>query len=232
GKMTLKQVLAELKNMGTAQNVKVYKRHGAGDNLYGVSFANLGTLKKKIKVDHELALQLWDTGNADAQTLAMMIVDPEQLTASQINQWVAGINYYVLSDMLSGVVARTPFAQKKIEQWMAAKTEFMCATGYSGLASALKDNLADITDADCKRYLRTIVKDIHKAPNRARHAMNGAVIAIGVFRPHLAAEAIAAAKQIGQVAVDHGETNCRTPDAVPYIQKALKRKPRRARVKC
>ncbi len=230
--MTLKQAIAELKKMGTPQNVKIYKRHGAGDNLYGVSFAKLGSLKKKIRVDHELALQLWDTGNTDAQTLATMIVDPQQLTASQINRWVAGINYHLLSDMVSGVVTRTPFAKKKIEQLMTSKQEFVCATGYSGLASALKDNLADITDDDCKRYLKTIVKEIHKAPNRARHSMNGAVIAIGVFRRHLAEEAIAAAGTIGTVEVDHGETNCKTPDAVPYIQKALKRKPRRTHVKC
>ncbi|GAB4322344.1 MAG: DNA alkylation repair protein [Candidatus Zixiibacteriota bacterium] len=230
--MTLNEVMAELKRMGTAQNVKIYKRHGAGDNLFGVSFANLGTLKKKLKVNHELALQLWDTGNTDAQTLATMIVDPAQMSATLIDRWVSGINYYLLSDLVSSVAARTPFAKKKIEQWMASKKEYIRATGYSGLASALKDGCEDIGDADCRRYLKKIVSEIHKSPNRARHAMNGALIAIGIYRPQLTEEALAAAAKIGPVEVDHGETSCKTPAAAPYIEKALKRKPRRPRVKC
>jgi hypothetical protein len=37
-------------------------------------------------------------------------------------------------------------------------------------------------------------------------------------------QAIAAAKQIGKVEVDHGRTSCKTPDAVAYINKAVQRK--------
>jgi hypothetical protein len=61
-------------------------------------------------------------------------------------------------------------------------------------------------------------------PNRARYAVNTVVIAIGVYRPSLTRAALAAAKRIGKVEVDHGETSCMTPDAVPYIEKALQRK--------
>ena len=57
-------------------------------------------------------------------------------------------------------------------------------------------------------------------------------MAIGIFRSHLSGQAIAVAESIGPVEVDHGETSCQTPAAATYIQKALKRKPRRARVKC
>ena len=46
--MKYQEVMHKLKSMGTTQKVKVYKRHGSGDNLYGVSFANLRKLKKRI----------------------------------------------------------------------------------------------------------------------------------------------------------------------------------------
>ena len=49
--MNYTETMAELKKTGTAQNIKIYKRHGAVGNMFGVSFANLGKLKKKIKVD-------------------------------------------------------------------------------------------------------------------------------------------------------------------------------------
>jgi hypothetical protein len=40
-------------------------------------------------------------------------------------------------------------------------------------------------------------------------------------------EAIAAARRIGKVEVDHGDTDCKTPDAVEYILKveARRKKP-------
>jgi hypothetical protein len=98
------------------------------------------------------------------------------------------------------------------------------------LACARRDGRDDISDADCRAILKTIEKEIHDSPNRARHAMNSALIAIGIYRPALTQEAIAAARRIGKVEVDHGETSCVTPDAVPYIQKTLQQKSSSCRV--
>jgi len=220
--MTYTEAMAELKKLGTAQNIKIYKRHGAGDNLFGVSFANLNKLQKKIKVDHQLALQLWESGNCDARTLATMIADPKQITSAQVDKWIANLSHYMLIDLLAGLIAKTYFAKEKMEEWMKSPKEFVRQCGYSILGGLLK-NGAGISETDCQGYLKTIEKEIHSSPNRARHSMNGAVIGIGVFKPALTAEAFATAKKIGKVEVDHGETGCKTPDAIDYIQKVLKR---------
>jgi hypothetical protein len=53
--------------------------------------------------------------------------------------------------------------------------------------------------------------------------MNSALIAIGVYRESLRDAAIQAARRIGIVEVDHGETDCKTPDAENYIRKAVER---------
>jgi hypothetical protein len=44
-----------------------------------------------------------------------------------------------------------------------------------------------------------------------------------VWRPKVRKDAIAAATRIGTVNVDHGETSCKTPEAVSYIKKAAAR---------
>ena len=90
--------------------------------------------------------------------------------------------------------------------------------------SFMKDDADSVSDADAEQVLATIEKQIHRSPNWARYAMNGALISIGVFKPTLRKKAIEAAQRIGKVEIDHGETNCKTPDAVPYIEKASKRK--------
>jgi hypothetical protein len=59
-----------------------------------------------------------------------------------------------------------------------------------------------------------------------RHAMNGALIAMGMRNPQLQKKAILGARKMGKVKVDHGETSCQTPEAEAYIPKAAQRRKR------
>lgn len=63
--MNVEDILAILKTLGKPQTAAIYKRHGSGDNVYGVLTSEITKIEKKIKVDHALATELWDTGNAD-----------------------------------------------------------------------------------------------------------------------------------------------------------------------
>jgi hypothetical protein len=85
-----------------------------------------------------------------------------------------------------------------------------------------------LEEALFERYLETIETDIHQAKNRTRHAMNSALIAIGLRSTGLRNKALAAAARIGKVEVDHGETGCTTPDAAAYIRKGSARPARKA----
>ena len=49
--------------------------------------------------------------------------------------------------------------------------------------------------------------------------MNMAVIVIGGRNAALRKSALATAKRIGKVEIDHGDTACQTPDAGAYIEK-------------
>lgn len=223
--MELQEAMDTLEEMGTEQNVKVYRRHGARDPLFGVSFANLKKLKKTIKVDHALAVELWQTGNTDARTLALMIADPQQLSASAADAWLKDISYSLLADMLAGLVVHAPFAAAKLKKWTKSRKEYVRQCGYCLLGTMLKADPDQLSDELCQDYLDTIEAQIHDSPNRARHTMNMAITAIGIYRPLLRDSAIAAARRIGKVHVDHGETSCKTPDAEGYIRKAAARTP-------
>jgi hypothetical protein len=67
--------------------------------------------------------------------------------------------------------------------------------------------------------LAYVEKKIHSATNAEREAMNMALIQIGCRNAALRKAALAAAKRIGKVEVDHGDTACKTPDAAAYIEK-------------
>ena len=215
--MTLPQTLQQLEAAGTAQTRKTYARHGVGPNMFGVSYATLGKLTRSIKRDHALALGLWASGNHDARVLATMIADPAQATAELLKEWVATCDNSGLSGALAKFTAGTASASVRAEEWCADPREFIAVTGWDVVAElALASSVPDAEFAAC---LKTIEREVSTAPNYVRYAMNGALIAIGVRNSKLEKLAVAAAKRIGKVEVDHGDTSCNTPDAVAYIAK-------------
>ncbi len=191
--------------------------------MHGVSFANLKALRKKIEIDHTLAEKLWVSGNHDARILATMIEDPEAVRAIELERWVRDLDNYVVADAFSSMVSRTPFARAKAEKWLASRKEFIGQVGYN-LLSYLAMGDSELPNSYFIDHLKRVEARIHGSANRARHAMNQALIAIGLRNPALKRRAIAAARRIGEVDVDHGETSCKTPDPVASIAKVERRR--------
>jgi 3-methyladenine DNA glycosylase AlkD len=222
--MDFKEVMSELERLGTEQNRKIYRRHGAGDPLFGVSFAHVNTLQKRIKRDQALAVKLWATGNADARTLATMIADPGDFTMDQLDAWLSDVRYYVLVDLLVKYVAsNNSSARELMKRWIASGDEWVGRGGWN-LLGHLAAGDPSLPDAFFAERLAVIETSIHGAKNRTREAMNGALINIGARNAALRDKALTVARRIGKVEVDHGETGCKTPDASGYIEKMWSRK--------
>ena len=224
--MDCKTALAKLEACGSAQTRKTYGRHGVRGPMFGVSYQHLGALKKAIKTDHALAVELWASGNHDARILATMIADTAILTGSLIDRWLKEVDNHVQGGAFSTLVAASPLALKKAEKWRASKRELISCCGWSVTSYlALRDDGTDekltagLDKAMFAPLVEIIENQIHTAPNRTRYAMNQTLIAIGVRTDKLRKLALAAAKRIGKVEVDHGDTSCKTPDAAAYIAK-------------
>ncbi len=226
--MTFDEVMSALKKAGTAQNRKIYARHGAQGEMFGVSFAELGKLRKRIGTDQELAQKLWDTGNVDAMTLATMIADYNAFSKGDLDRWIRVVDYSVHANQFAKyVVAPSAHAMWAVEKWtkptVAAKRPFVAVCGWD-IVSCVAMEIDPTAALDFGALLHRIEAEIDTAPNEVRHAMNNALIAIGLQSKALRTQAIAASRRIGVVDVDHGETGCKTPAAEPYIERAWARR--------
>ena len=221
--MNRSEILATFKTSGKPHTAAIYRRHGAGENVFGVLTSEIAKLQKNIKVDHALAMELWTSGNAEARVLALQVCDPQRLTRSDADRLLREGQIRFLHSYLAALLARSPIAMETMWSWMASSDEFTREMGYSILSEVLKDDPESVSDADAGKILNTIENELHASPNWARHAMNGALISIGVFKASCRDKAVAAAGRIGKVKVDHSETNCKTPDAIAYIEKASMR---------
>jgi 3-methyladenine DNA glycosylase AlkD len=215
-----KQVLQQLEKMGKPQARKIYLRHGYAEPLFGVTFADLNALQKKIKTDQALADALWKSGIADARILAAMVADPNALTLASAEKWVAETDFRTLRDYVGALVARSPHALELAAKWALSADSAERQVGCVVIAK-LAQNGRPVPLALSREILERIELEIHVADNWSRYGMMYALIGIGAYNPALTKDVIAAAKRIGKVEFDPGETACKMPDPVPYIKRTL-----------
>jgi len=218
---TVAEVMAELEASGSEQTRKIYNRHGAPNDMFGVKVGDLKQIAKRIKGDQQLALALYETGNADAMYLAGMVADGSQMTKRTLDAWAKAASWYMVSEYtVPGVACESRHARGLALKWMKSRKEHVAACGwatYAGLLAVTPDEELDL--AEIQELLDRVVVEIGSAPNRARYTMNGFVISVGTYVRPLLKQAKAAAQQIGKVNVDMGGTACKVPRAAEYIAK-------------
>jgi 3-methyladenine DNA glycosylase AlkD len=221
--MTAKQILAELKPLGSDSYKKVIFNHGVKEPCFGVKVSDLQKIQKRIKKDYQLALDLYDTGNYDAMYLAGLIADDAQMTKKDLQRWIANATHSPLAgSTVPWVAAGSPHGWELALEWIDSKKALTAEAGWATLRSivSIKD---DVDLPELKRLLERVRKTIHQAPNDVRSQMNGFVIAVGSYVQPLTATAIQTAEKIGPVSIDMGKTSCQVPFAPDYIRKVQKR---------
>lgn len=221
----LDQVMKALEAKGSEQTRKTFMRHGAaGDNLYGVKVGDMKVIAKTIKKEQDLALLLYGTGNYDAMYLAGMVADGAQMTKKQLESWARDADWQMISEYtVPWVAAESPHGRELALKWIGAKKEHVAAAGwntYSGLVTTVPDD--ELDQEEIISLLKRVEREIGAAPNRVKYCMNGFVIAVAAYVTPLAAKAKATAKKLGKVDVDVGDTACKVPVAVEYIEKIEK----------
>ena len=219
--MTTEQIMKELEKKGSESIRKIFLNHGAKGPLFGVKVGDLKVIQKKVKKDHQLAMELFGTGIYDAMYLAGLIADESKMSKKDIQQWAEKSPSHGISEYtVAWVAAESDYGWELGMKWIDSPKETIASSGWntlSGVIAMKPDNELDI--ALIKKLLQRIVKEIHSAPNRVRYTMNGFVIGVGGYIKELTKEAIEASKKIGDVYVDMGGTACKVPSAPDYIKK-------------
>ena len=216
----LSAVIAQLEAAGTAQNRKVYARHGAAEPMFGVSYAELGRIAKPIRTDHALAVELWDSGNHDARVLALRVADAGALDEPLATRWLRDVDNYILAEGLGGLCAQSPHARELSGAWRDRSGEWEASTGWFIVTCTAEDPDLWSTE-ELRGLLGQIEAEIAERPNRVRHEMNGALIVMALRDGNLRRSVLAAARRIGPLEVDHGQTGCKTPEVAPYVERTL-----------
>ena len=220
--MELNETMTALEKLGNEQTRKTWLAHGATGELFGVRIGDMKTLLKSLKGRHDVALQLYATGNVDAMYLAGLVADGAKMSKKELNDWVKKARWSMHSDYtVPWVAAESPHARELALAWMDSPKEPIACAGwntYSGIVSTRPDAELDLEEIE--GLLERVVRDINAADNRVRYCMNGFVIAVGAMVKPLHAKAKAAAKRLGTVKVDM-PGDCKVPNASGTIAKIV-----------
>ena len=178
--MEYKQVIDELKALANPDNVAGMARFGIStSNTLGISMKTLEPIAKRIKRDHTLALQLWDSGIHEARILACMIDDPKQVTAAQMETWVADFDSWDVCDQACNkVFDKTLYAYTKAFEWTGREAEFVKRAGFVLIATlAVHDKKA--SDQPFIDFLPIIEREAGDNRNFVKKAVNWALRQIG-----------------------------------------------------
>lgn len=221
--MTVHEVLLQLQELGDEQTKKTLMNHGAKEPLFGVKISLLKTILKKTKKNHELALELYATGNSDAMYLAGLMADEKKMTKTNLTEWMDQAYWsYLCEYAVPWVASESQFGFELGLQWIDSAQETTASGGWSTLASIT--TLRSDTELDINAYrnlVSRVEKEILIAPNRVKYTMNGFLIAVASSVPELTQEILDVANRMGKVKVDMNGTACKVPFAPDYILKVI-----------
>ncbi len=213
--MNLKEILRELEALGNDKMRRQNIKHGAGDNQFGVRRGEVRKLAKKIKINHELGLSLWETGNIDARFLAILLIKPKELSAEDIDRLVRSVTFVEVADWLSNyVVKKHPEKEALRQEWMATDDPMAARAGWSLTTERI---VKDPDGLDLAALLDRIESEMGSAAPEEQWMMNFSLVEIGIHFPELRERAIAIGETLGMYRDYPDSKGCTSPFAPIWI---------------
>ena len=222
--MTVPEILTQLESLGDDARRKHNVKAGAPDNQYGVKLGDIRTIAKKIKTDHDLALELWETGNVEAQLLATLIIQPKSLSADELDTLTRSTTCAQVADWLNSyVVAQHPEKDSLREKWMKPKEKDRWAARAGWNLTASRVNKKNDVDLDLPALLDRIEKEMPKAAPEVQWTMNNTLAAIGIHHPKHRKRVIAIGETIGLYRDWPVSKGCTPPYVPVWVNEMVKR---------
>jgi 3-methyladenine DNA glycosylase AlkD len=220
-RMTATEIIEHLKTLGNDTMRKHNTKFGAGNNQFGVKMGDIRALAKKLKTNHELAVELWDTGNVEARFLSVLISKPGAFSADQLDHMVRSERFtHVIDRLYSDVIKEHPDKEQLRLNWMNDANPMAARVGWS-LSSGRITRQPD--GIDIPALLKRIEQEMPTAAPEQQWTMNTALAQIGINHPQYREQALAIGERLGIYRNYPVSKGCTSPFAPTWINEMVKR---------
>lgn len=195
--MEIKNILKELEKNSNPEDKYGMERFGIKTSkTFGVRIPVLRGLGKKIGINHELALKLWEEGYRETKILAGLIADIGQVDNKLADSWIKDFESWEDCDQTCMTLFwKLPTAFEKAIEWSARKKEFERRAGFALMAVlAWKDK--NTSDTKFINFFPIIKQYSTDERNFVKKAVNWALRQIGKRNLALNQKAIKVAEEI------------------------------------
>lgn len=183
--MQTEEIIGKFKLLYNPANVKGMARFGINpNNTLGIAMPVIRKTAKEIGKDHQIALELWNTGIHECRILAPLVDIPNIVTKEQMECWVKDFDSWDICDQCClNLFDKTKYAYEKAVKWSSKKEEFIKRAGFVLMAVlAVHDKKAE--DDKFINFLPLILKESVDERNFVKKAVNWSIRQIGK-RNHL-----------------------------------------------
>jgi 3-methyladenine DNA glycosylase AlkD len=178
-------------------------------------------LAAKIKADHALAVALWKTGNLDARLLAILLINPKNLTGDEVDRMVRAVAFAQVADwLISYVVRKHPDNETLRERWLTDDDPWAARAGWSLTSERIGKNPQGL---DLPALLNRIESEMGDAAPQAQWTMNFCLAGIGIHFPEYRKRAMAIGESLGIYRDYPVSKGCTSPFAPTWIKEMVKR---------
>ncbi|MET7997402.1 DNA alkylation repair protein [Amycolatopsis sp. NPDC005232] len=216
---TVAEVLAELAALEDPKSRAVNEKHG---DDHGVNLGKLRALAKRLKTRHELAVELWATGDSAARLVAVLICRPKLFELVELDAMLRGARTPKVHDWLVGyVVKRSPHVEELRVAWFGDSDSVVASAGWA----LTTDLVAKAPDGlDLGGLLDVIEGEMKDAPERLQWAMNHCLAEIGIEHPGYRGRAVGIGERLGVLKDYPTPANCTSPYSPIWIAEMVSRK--------
>jgi 3-methyladenine DNA glycosylase AlkD len=176
----LNEILANLKVLSRPEAVQKMEHFGIKTiNAYGIYIPELRLMAKSIKINHDLAMQLWKMPIHETKLLATMIADAKQVTPEMADELVNDFYSWDICDQCVGnLIEDAYFAYDKAIEWAKREEEFVRRAGFVTMARlAVSDKRAQ--DSKFEDFFPILLEKSNDGRNFVKKAVNWAIRQIG-----------------------------------------------------
>src|SRR5690625_374809 len=217
---TAAEVLAELADLADPRVLAVNERHG---DDHAVNLTKLRAIAKRLKKDHDLARELWVTGDSAAKLLALLVCRPKAFERDELDAMIRGARTPKVHDWLvNNVVKKSAHADDLRRAWHADSDPLVESAGWALTADRVAKKPVGL---DLPALLDDIELRMAASSDRLQWAMNACLAHIGIHHPDLRDRALRIGERLEVLKDYPTPPNCTSPYAPEWITEIVRRQP-------
>lgn len=216
---TVKELQAELAELENPKMRAVNEKHG---DDHGVNLSQLRAVAKRLKTQQPLARDLWATGDTATRLLALLICQPKEFDAGELDSMLREARAPKVQDWLVNYVVKKGRHTEELRvAWMADTDPKVASAGWALTSDRVAKKPAGL---DLSGLLDTIEAEMKDAPDRLQWAMNTCLATIGIEHEEHRARALDIGERLRVLEDYPTPPNCTSPFAPIWINEIVRRK--------